>query len=84
MTSTIIGRRGNIDEEFRFGQLAVRIMDKFQAKEWQCRVAVALIYCAKHKLSDQIIPLQSAHRAGLVVGDIHVSDLLFSFFVPLT
>jgi hypothetical protein len=51
-------------------------MERFQAKEWQCRVALLVfggVYSVHHPLKELSKPLQSAHRAGLVAGDINVS-----------
>lgn len=51
-------------------------MEKLNAKEWQCRVALAVVggvYYMKHPINVLVKHLLDSHRAGLVVGDIHVS-----------
>lgn len=70
-----IGRRGHTDEGYRFVRLGIRIMERFDAKEWQSRLAMGVyggFYTMRHPVRDAIKPLLAAHRAGLVVGDIHV------------
>ncbi len=59
----------------RFVQLGLRIMEKFDAKEWQSRLALGVyggFYTTRHPMRESIKPLLAARRAGLVVGDIHV------------
>jgi hypothetical protein len=72
---SIVGRRGHVEEAYRFGRLGLRIMEKFQAKEWQCRASMVYgdVFSVKHPLQELIQPLQVSHRVGLVAGDIHVS-----------
>jgi hypothetical protein len=50
-------------------------MERFDAKEWQSRLALGVyggFYTMRHPVREAIKPLLAAHRAGLVVGDIHV------------
>lgn len=68
-----IGRRSQLKDEYRFGRLALQLMDKFDAREWQCRVILLHCSSGRQKLQEQIKLLQSAHRAGLVAGDIQVN-----------
>jgi hypothetical protein len=74
----IIGRRGQLKEEYRFGRLALQLLDRFNAREWQCRVVLLLYFRGRQKLQDQAKPLESAHRVGLVVGDINVRNASLS------
>ena len=53
-------------------------MERFQANEWQCRILPAVLgggCYRKCRILDLIKPLQTAHRAGLVAGDVHVRVL---------
>lgn len=68
------GRRGNLEDERRFGRLGWRMLEEFQAIEWQPRVTAALVYNVSHSLRAQIKPLQAAHCSGLIHGDVHVSS----------
>ncbi len=67
------GRRGQTEMEARFSHLANQLLEKFEAQEWRCRVTLLIHNGGKHKLNDQIKPLQSAHQAGLAAGDVEVS-----------
>lgn len=69
------GRRGHIEEGSRFGRLGLLILEKFQAKEWHCRVIPTVLgggCYRKNPIKELIQPLETAHRTGLVSGDIHV------------
>jgi hypothetical protein len=51
-------------------------MERFQASEWQARVTFVMVgdvYTVKRPIQNMPKFLQTAHRAGLVAGDIHVS-----------
>jgi histidine kinase len=68
---------GRVDEGCRLAKLSVRLQEKFEAREWLARVNVAA--CAftlpwNHSLKDMLQPLLSAHRAGIVSGDIEMAS----------
>lgn len=67
---------GKVDEDYRFVQLGQCIMEKFDAKEWQSRIALGVyggLYTIRHPVRGSLRPLLTAHRSGLVVGDVYVS-----------
>jgi len=72
------GLGGNIDEGFRYGQLALRLSEKFGGKAWFGRVA-ANYYSAVHgwklPIPESNDPLKRAFRIGLECGDIEFAML---------
>jgi hypothetical protein len=68
--------RGDFEQADRFGNLAIQIFNKYESKEWQARVGGNVyggIYPMTHPYRESLQPLLAAHRAGLILGDIHVS-----------
>lgn len=68
--------RGDYDQAYRYGNLALQIFDTHEAEEWHARVGGSVyggIYPMKHPYRLSLQPLLAAHRSGLVLGDIHVS-----------
>jgi predicted ATPase len=71
------GRRGNVQEGYRYCHVGLLIMERQNAREWQARVALAVVggvYFMKHPLKDLTKYLRDSHCAGLVSGDVHVSE----------
>jgi hypothetical protein len=67
-----------MDEGHRFVLLGLRIMERFDAKEWQSRLALRVygeFYTTRHAIRESIKPLLAARRVGLVIGDIQVKNL---------
>lgn len=68
--------RNNKEEGYRYSQLALALLDKFQAREWKPRVYVAVYGEAStyHMRVRDVYPhLKVAHLVGLETGDIEVS-----------
>jgi predicted ATPase len=73
----ILVTNGKEDEGTRYGRLALSILNKFQARDLECRVhtiVYGMIHPSSHAMRDSIKPLLAAHRTGLVTGDIQVRD----------
>ena len=70
--AVILGMR---EDAFRFGQVALRIVERFEAREW-----IARVHCMVHGLivpiekppSETLTPLLFAHEMGLQTGDTEV------------
>ncbi len=64
---------GNIDSNYRFGQLALNILDKFNAKELQCRIFFVINGFTKHwkqHLCSSLTPFLKGYSIGLETGDL--------------
>ncbi len=71
----------NKEEGFRYGQLALALLDKFQAKEWIPRVYVSVygdLMSYKRHLRESCPYLKHAHSVGLETGDYEVRHLFGS------
>lgn len=67
-----------IDLGIRYGHVGLKILDKFQAREWLPRVYTAVYtFCLpfKEPLRDQLKPLLLSHRVGFGSGDLEFSML---------
>lgn len=65
-----------LEEASRYGNVALGLLDRFQAKEWTSRVFLAVhgnIAAVFRPPEVSVDLLMSGHRAGLVSGDIEVS-----------
>ncbi len=63
---------GEIDSGYRFGELALRLLEKLDAKEFKTRTSVvvyALIRPWKEHVEKTIKPLQEVYQSGLETGD---------------
>lgn len=72
---------GDIEAGYRYGQLALRILNRFNAKEWLPRV-YSMVYGMnmhwKTPLRLCLDPLKYAHKVGLETGDIEYRYECFS------
>jgi predicted ATPase len=66
----------NVEEGTRFGDLSLRLLDRFQAKEFIPRVYAAVhgfIYGWSRPYKQSFEPLMRGYRVGLETGDMEVS-----------
>lgn len=66
---------GDVHKGYAYGQLALALLDKFQAKVWIPRVYAAVYGCVHtwtRPLEETLEPLQHAYHVGLETGDIEV------------
>jgi PAS domain S-box-containing protein len=64
---------GDIETGYQFGQLALRLVDKFNAKELKTRTLFIVNYFIKHwkeHLRETLNPLRDAYLIGLETGDL--------------
>ena len=67
------GILGNIESGYKFGQLALQVLDKFHSKEFKARTFFIVQTFINHwhqPLQDTIAPLIEAYQVGLETGDI--------------
>ena len=63
---------GEIEVGYQFGQLALDLLHRLNAKELRCRIEVLVYAFIKHwkeSFSQQLIPLRSLYAIGLQTGD---------------
>ncbi|MCV6639439.1 AAA family ATPase [Candidatus Albibeggiatoa sp. nov. NOAA] len=68
-----IGKDLDIDTGYQFGQMALRLMDKYQAREIKCKVLTAYhaqIKPWKEPFQNSLAPLKTAIQVGLETGDL--------------
>lgn len=64
---------GDIESGYQFGQLALQLVDKFDAKELKSRTLLIVNYFIRHwkeHLSETLTPLLDAYVIGLSTGDL--------------
>ncbi len=64
---------GDIETGYQFGQLALLLLDKFNAKELKARTLLIVNYFIKHwkeHLRETLAPLRDAYSIGLETGDL--------------
>jgi len=69
----LCGFMGNIELGYQIGQVALRVLDKFEARELKCKVDTlfnVFIRGWKEHASHSIAPLQEALQIGLETGDL--------------
>ncbi len=69
----LCGRMGNIDLGYQFGQLALRLLEKFHIKESRARTLVTTHTFTTHwkeHLRETLTPLLEAYQSGLETGDV--------------
>ena len=62
----------DIKTGYQFGELALKLLDKFDAKEIKCRVLFIIYYFVfhwKNHLKDTLAPLLESYQTGLETGD---------------
>lgn len=67
---------GNVEDSYRYGELALALVDKFGGREWIPRVYLGVYGHAssyKYYLRDAYPKFRYAHEVGLETGDIEVS-----------
>ncbi|MEH2203787.1 MAG: protein kinase [Nostoc sp.] len=67
------GILGNIETGYKFGQLALQVLEKFHSKEFKARTFFIVQTFINHwhqPLKDTIAPLIEAYQVGLETGDI--------------
>ena len=65
----------DVDGSYRYAELALALLDKFQAKEWLPRVYLGVYghtYSYRQSLRSAYPKLQEAHETGLETGDVEV------------
>lgn len=81
---------GNIELGYKFGELAVKLVEKFNAKELKALTTFSVNCFIKHwkrPLTETLTPLEEAIKIGLETGDLEASaaaammDSRYSFFV---
>jgi predicted ATPase len=64
---------GDVESGYQFGQLALRLLDKFNAKELKARTLFIVNYFIRHwkeHLRESLSPLLDAYLIGLETGDL--------------
>ncbi len=64
---------GDVESGYKFGQLALKLLDKFNAKEFKARTLLIVNYFIKHwkeHLGETLTPLLDAYMIGLETGDL--------------
>lgn len=79
----VSGISGSIDLGCRYGDLSLRILEKFQAKEWLPRVYTIAHGCLrpwKRPIGESLEPLLTAYRVGLETGDVEYALLAANMY----
>ncbi|HEY9669072.1 MAG TPA: serine/threonine-protein kinase PknK, partial [Coleofasciculaceae cyanobacterium] len=77
---------GDIESGYQFGQIALRLLDKFNAKELKARTLFVVNYFIRHwqeHLRESLIPLLDAYLIGLETGDLEYatySACVYSYY----
>ncbi|NTV62523.1 MAG: GAF domain-containing protein [Oscillochloris sp.] len=69
----LCGVFGDIEAGHQFGQLAVNLQRRLNAKEFECKVesiVYAFVNHWKAPLRDSLLPIRAAHFSGLETGDL--------------
>jgi histidine kinase len=77
---------GDVVLGIRLARVSIKIIDKFQAKEWVSRVysaAYGFCFPCEESLKDQLKPLLISHRVGLGSGDIEFAMLSASSYASV-
>ncbi|BAZ00933.1 serine/threonine protein kinase and signal transduction histidine kinase with GAF and PAS/PAC sensor [Tolypothrix tenuis PCC 7101] len=64
---------GDIEAGYQFGQLALKLLDKFNAKELKARIFFVVNFFIKHwkeHIKETLTPLRDAYVIGLETGDV--------------
>jgi len=74
---------GDIDEAFRFGELGIALLERYEAMEYLPRVYAAFYGCIwswKRPLKGVLEPLLRAHRVGMQTGDVEFASLCANLY----
>ena len=74
----LCGVVGDLEAGYQFGQLALTVLDRFQAKANKCRTYLIVHNCISHwkeSLNGQLPFLQEGYQVGLETGDLEHSAL---------
>jgi predicted ATPase len=69
---------GDLEEGYRFGKLALKLMDVINCREMMARTYNAVygfLSSYKEPIRDSIMPLTEAYRLNILTGDVEVSVL---------
>jgi predicted ATPase/class 3 adenylate cyclase/GAF domain-containing protein/tRNA A-37 threonylcarbamoyl transferase component Bud32 len=74
---------GDVESGYQFGQLALRLLDKFNAKELKARTFFVVNYFIRHwkeHLKETLTPLLDAYLIGLETGDLQYAAYAASVY----
>ncbi|OUL32137.1 ATP-binding sensor histidine kinase [Nostoc sp. 106C] len=69
----VCGAIGDIESGYKFGQLAVKLLDRFDGRKLKCKIYMIFngcIRCWKEHWRESLAPLQEAFHIGLESGDL--------------
>ena len=75
---------GDVDRGNRYGQLAIRIIERFDSKQWSGRVGIivdSFVKGWKFSVSDYVETMKVSFKVSLATGDTEVSQTCKSFSV---
>jgi predicted ATPase/signal transduction histidine kinase/tRNA A-37 threonylcarbamoyl transferase component Bud32 len=79
----VLGIMGDIDSGYRFGRLALKLLDKFDSRELKAKVYVVFNFFVRHwkeHIKTTIEPLLEAFQSGLEVGDMEYACHAVCFY----
>jgi predicted ATPase len=79
----LVGALGEIDDAFRFGELSLVLLERFEAIEYLPRVYAAFygcIYPWKKPIRGTVEPLLHAHQVGMQTGDVLFAGLCANIY----
>ncbi|PZO35581.1 MAG: hypothetical protein DCF19_23600 [Pseudanabaena frigida] len=68
----LAGIVGDIDRGYQFGQLALNLLEKFEAKAFETKTIFAFNVFIRHRkehLNQTLKPLQESYQSGMAIGD---------------
>ena len=76
--------KGDINSSYKFGELALNLLDKFNSEELQCIVIFTVnsfTKCWKEHLKESLSPLLKAYSIGLEFGDLEQAAYSLCFYL---
>ena len=76
----------NFSEAYRYGELTLKLMERFHAKECDCRTAVvaqSFLIHLRRPLHERMDSMLHAYRVGLETGDIHHSSVAATVYTMM-
>ena len=73
-------RAGKINEGWKYGELALRIMKKYPVKEFEARTIISVwgnVKSESEPLASCLEPYMQAHHSALSTGDFNVSTSIY-------